>query len=176
MKQSTKIIAVTILFTAVATSTTIAQQSYTAVLTEAAHVNNSISLKTVNVARTVPAANSKTEARFAALFPNASNLQWIAGANNYWVSFLNNGRKANASFTAKGKMNYLITVCAMEDLPAAFSKIIQKEYAAYRLFNAFEIKAQNAVTCQAILEDDHDYITLNYTIDGVEKIQQVKKL
>ncbi|RXK61855.1 hypothetical protein ESA94_02230 [Lacibacter luteus] len=175
MKQSNRIIASVILFTAVTTGTITAQQSTINTSADAAFVKNNLPSSTNMVTSTVPAANPKIEARFAALFPNASDLQWVAGADNYWVSFLNNGRKASACFTPKGKMNYAITVCDMAHMPEAFSKAIQKEYAAYSLLRAIEIKAHDAVAYQAILEDANGYVTLKYTADGIEKIQQVVK-
>ena len=175
MKQSNRIIAAALLFTAVATGTINAQQSTINTSADAAFVKNNLPSSTDMVTSSVPAANPKIEARFAALFPNASDLHWVAGADNYWVKFLNNGRTANACFTAKGKMNYAITECGMMDMPEAFSKAIQKEYPAYSLLRAIEIKAHDAVAYQAILEDANGYVTLKYTTDGVEKIQQVVK-
>ena len=175
MKRSAKIIVATILFNVLLTFNTFAQQSDMDASTAAVYAKNTIAVEPYNIGNTAVAANPKTEARFSTLFPNASNQQWIASADNYWVSFLHNGRKSNASFTPKGKMNYSITVCAMEHLPAAFSKTIKKEYAAYSLFNAIEIKAHGAVVYQAILENSTGFIKLKYTTDGVEEIQQVKK-
>lgn len=175
MKQFTKIIAAAILFTAVATSTTNAQQATTNNAADAAFVKNTFPSSTHMATSTVPAANPKIEARFAALFPHASNLQWAAGTDNYWVSFLNKGRKASASFSPKGKMNYAITDCDMAHLPQAFTETIQKEYADYSLLKAVEIKAHNSVAYHAILEDANGYVTLKYTTDGVEKIQEVVK-
>ena len=63
----------------------------------------------------------------------------------------------------------------MENLPAAFSKTITSNYASYHLFNAIEIAAYSTVAYQAILENSKDFITLKYTSEGIEEIQQVKK-
>jgi hypothetical protein len=173
MKHFTKITAAVILFTAALNTSSIAQKSFTSASTDAAFVKNNVPFKTDDAVTSV--ANPITEASFAALFPNASNLKWVANADHYWVSFLNGGRKASASFSLKGKMNYAITVCDMVHLPDALCKTIQKEYAAYSLLRAIEIKAHDAVAYQAILEDANGYVTLKYTTDGVEKMQQVVK-
>ncbi len=175
MTHSPKILAATILLTVALSTNTFAQQSYTGASTEAAYAQNTAAVEADSEGNAGIAANPKTEARFLALFPNASNRQWSASADNYWVSFLNDGRKANGSFTPKGKMNYIITVCAMEHLPTAFSRTIKKEYAAYSLFNAIEIKAHGAIVYQAVLENSYGFTTLKYTEDGIEEIQQVKK-
>ncbi|MBA2745196.1 MAG: hypothetical protein H0U44_03120 [Flavisolibacter sp.] len=175
MTHSAKFNAATILLTVALSTNTFAQQSYTGASTKAAYAKNTIAIEADNSTKTVLPANPEIEASFSALFPNASNSHWSAGADNYWVSFLNNGRKANASLTPNGKMKYIITVCALEHLPAALSKTIKKEYATYSLFNAIEIKAHGAVAYQAILENNNGFTTLKYTIDGVEEIQQVKK-
>lgn len=175
MKQFTRIVAASLVFAAIVTNTTNAQQSTINSSADAAFVKNNIPSTTDIVSSAVPAANPKIEARFAALFPNATNLQWAAGADHYWVSFLNDGRKASASFTPKGKMNYAITVCDMAHLPEALCKMIQKEYTAYSLLQAIEIKAHDAVAYQAILEDANGYVTLKCTADGIEKIKLVAK-
>lgn len=175
MTHLSKIITATLLLAVASSANTFAQQPNMDGSTAAVYVKNTIAAEAVNVSKTVLAANSKTEASFAALFLNASNQKWSAIADNYWVSFLNNGRKATASFTPKGKMNYSITDCNLAYLPAAFSETIKKEYAAYRLFNAMVIKAHGATVYEAILENNNGFIKLKYTTDGVEEIQQVKK-
>lgn len=118
---------------------------------------------------------NNAKASFSTLFPNASQQKWTSSEGNSFVSFLNDGRKATASFTAKGKMNYVITDCRINDLPAAFSKNIQKDYAAYQLFHAIEIKAHGETAYQAVLENAAGFVTLKFTADGMEEIQQVKK-
>ncbi len=128
-----------------------------------------------NSTTTAVTANPVIAAKFSALVPGATNLQWTNTDDNCWVSFLNNGRKGNASFTPKGKMNYIIADCGMEQLPAAFRETIKKQYASYHLFNAIEVTAHHAVAYQAILENAQGYITLKYTADGIEEIQQVTK-
>lgn len=126
----------------------------------------------------IPANTSEetiTETNFTSLFPNATAQKWSTSNGNSFVSFLNNGRKASASFDAKGKISYVITHCAMENLPAAFSKTINTDYTAYHLFSASEIKAHGETAYQAVLENATGFITLKYTVDGVEEIQRVKK-
>lgn len=44
------------------------------------------------------------------------------------------------------------------------------------LYNAIEIKAHDAVSYQAVLVYELDFITLKFTDGGVEKIQQLKRL
>lgn len=175
MTHSAKIIATTILLTGALSTNIFAQQAYTSSVTEQSFAKNTNAIEANNGTKTAFTADPKTEARFSALFPTASQAQWTAGTNNSWVSFLKDGRKANASFTLEGKLNYVITECEMEHLPGAFSKTIKKEYASYSLFNAIEIKAHGAVAYQAVLENSKGFITLKYTSDGIEEIQQVKK-
>jgi hypothetical protein len=173
MTHSAKMIATTFLLTLAFSTESFAQQAYAAA--QPSYTTNTMALETDDGTKAILAGNPATEARFTALFPNASNKQWSVGADNYWVTFLDNGRKANASFTPKGKVNYVIIDCGMEQLPAAFGKTIKKEYAAYSLFNAIEIRAYGAVMYQAILEDSHGFTTLRYDTDGVDAIQYVRK-
>lgn len=121
------------------------------------------------------AGENNAKASFSTLFPHASQQKWSSAEGNSFVSFLNNGRKATASFTEKGKLNYVITECSIQDLPDAFSKNIKKDYTAYELFHAIEIKAHGETAYQAVLENATGYITLKFTTDGVEEIQHVKK-
>ena len=175
MTSSIKFIVATFFLLIGLSITSFAQQSY---------VSNSVKLTDVINAGVVD-ENSNTKAvyvadalivsKFSSLYPNATNLKWANSGNNYWVSFLNNSRKAKASFTQKGILNYIITDCVMENLPAPFSKTITNKYASYHLFNAIEIAAYDTLAYQAILENSKDFITLKYTSEGVEEIQQVKK-
>lgn len=175
MTASIKKIAAIILVAIVFFNNSFAQQMYAHASLKTSEANRTVYADENNNTKIDEVTNPLITTKFSALFPNATNLKWTASTDNFWVTFLNNGRKANASFTLKGKLNYIITDCAMENLPGAFSKTITNEYASYHLFNAREIKAYGSVVYQAILEDSKGYITLKYTSEGVEQIQQVKK-
>lgn len=174
MTASNKFIAVTFLLAIGLPFISFAQQSYVSNSVKFTDANTSAIVDENRNAKTV-VADALIVSKFSSLYPNATNLKWANSDNNYWVSFLNNSRKAKASFTPKGILNYTITDCAMENLPAAFSKSITNNYASYHLFNAIEIAAYSTVAYQAILENSKDFITLKYTSEGVEEIQQVKK-
>lgn len=112
---------------------------------------------------------------FSSQFPLAANPQWTSSKDNLWVSFSNNGRKGSASFTLKGKMNYSILNCTIDQLPGSLSKTIKKQYASYRLIDASQIEAYDAIAYQVVLESASDFITLKYTGDGVEETERIKK-
>lgn len=174
MTHSVKAIATTILFTLVLSSHSFAQDMVTSASSKGPYLNNTI-WKENSANKTAVTVNPVVAAKFSTLVPGATNLQWTVNNNNFWVSFLNNGQKGKASLSTKGKMNYIITDCTMNQLPEAFSKAIKTQYASYHLFNAIEITAHKAVAYQVIVENALDYITLKYTADGIEEIQQVKK-
>lgn len=119
--------------------------------------------------------NPAIKSLFLTLFPHATAQQWSLNGSNNFVSFLNNGRKASACFSAKGKMTYSITACDAEQLPKDFSKKINKDYKAYSLFHATQISAFGETAYHAILENTTGFITLKYTSDGIEETQTVKK-
>lgn len=175
MKHSAKLFALTMLITGTLFSNAYAQDATAIATVQTSGPNNNFDAKENNTIKTDLEANPVVAAKFSALFPTASTQKWSAGTDNYWVSFLNNGRKVKASFTQAGKLNYAITDCAIQHLPATFSKTITDIYSSYQLFNAIEITAHGTVAYQAILEDSKGYVTLKYTSDGVEEIQQVKK-
>ena len=174
MKASQKIITVTLLLMLGCSASLFAQQSFAFASQKSTDVNTSITADENSSANEV-VADPLMISRLYVLCPNATNLKWSNNADNYWVSFLNNGRKANGSFTPKGKMNYMITECTMENLPADFSSNIANSYASYQLRNAIEIKAHGAVAYQAILENSKGYVTLKYTSDNIEEVQKIKK-
>ena len=113
--------------------------------------------------------------KFSSMYPGATSPQWTTSQDNLWVSFLHNGRKSSASFNLKGKMNYVILDCGIDQLPAAFSNTIKKEYASYSLCNAIQIKAHDAVAYQVVLENSASFLTLKYTSEGVEEVGKVTK-
>lgn len=171
MTRLAKIMAASLLFNAALLTTAFAQQSIASAETDYAKTTSEI---VTNNSRPV-AVNAKTKASFVMQFPNASKPLWASIGDNYYVSFLNNGRKASAVFTAKGGMNYCMTECSMENLPESFRKTIQKEYAGYSLLKGTEIKAYGTIAYQAVLENNTGFKTLKYTEDGIEQIGQIKK-
>ncbi|MDQ3550028.1 MAG: hypothetical protein M3413_00705, partial [Bacteroidota bacterium] len=62
-------------------------------------------------------SNSGLMAKFSKMFAGANNRQWKTIGDYYHVSFINNGRKARAVSTSKGKVNYLLTDFSLEQLP-----------------------------------------------------------
>ena len=176
MKHSFKLSALTVLITVALFNNSHAQDVAAITKVQTSWPNNNSGVKEINSIETDFEANSLVTAKFSALFPTATSQKWTGGVDNCWVSFINSGRKVKASFTLEGKLNYAITDCAIQHLPATFSKIITDSYASYQLFNAIEITAHGTVAYQAILENSKGYITLKYTSEGVEEIQQVKKL
>ena len=175
MTHSTNIFAATILLTFSICTNSFAQEVTAVAANQLSYTKNSFNAKENSSTKTDFKANPAITIKFSTLFPTATNQKWSAAANNYWVSFLNNGRRANASLTKKGKLNYVIIDIAMENLPGAFSKKITNEYTSYQLLNAVEITVHGIVAYQVILEDCKGYVTLRYTSEGVEIMQQVKK-
>jgi hypothetical protein len=72
-------------------------------------------------------------------------------------------------------MNYAITNCTIDRLEASIQSTINKDYCGHKFFNAIEIKAYNEDICRVILENDSNFIVLQITSEGIEKIQQVQK-
>jgi hypothetical protein len=174
MKKSLTAIAATALIIVMSSSTSYAQDRSDSTSGNKADVNFSTGKD--NMDKSIRATNPAIAAKFSALFPAATNMRWTNSDKNFWVSFLNDGRKATASFTLKGKLNYVITDCVLEQLPESFLKLINKDYASHSLFNAIEIRAYDEVTYQAILENESGYITLKYTGEGVEELQRINKV
>lgn len=176
MKNSIKAIAATALIIVLSSGNSYAQEmSSVSAPGKAAYASTTTATTENNSHISATVVNPMIAAKFSALFPGATSQQWGSSDNNFWVSFLNNGRKASASFTLKGKIKYIITDCAMEQLPESLRKTISKEYASFNLYSAIEIKAYDTVAYQAVLENASTYVTLKFTNEGVEEIQQLKK-
>ena len=167
MKQSIKSIPAIIFFSLVLFTQSFAQDM---IAVNKGQSENSSHSSGESASKEITAARS-----FSALFPNATEQKWVGTTENSFVYFLNNGRKARASFNDKGAMNYVITNCSMEDLPADLSKSIKTSYAAYKIFDAIEIKAYGETAYQVVMENAASFLTLKYTVDGVEEIKLIKK-
>ncbi|HEX2846109.1 MAG TPA: hypothetical protein VHN59_06145 [Chitinophagaceae bacterium] len=174
MKQCTKTLAATLFLTLGVSILSFGQGMYAGNTEKDPDAIATITKKEVSAENTA-AVSPTIAASFSTLFPKATEPKWYEKDSYHFVSFLNNGRKATACFSSKGKMSYAITECRMENLPEAFSKEIQKDYAAYRLFRATEIQAYGQTAYQAIMENASEFITLKYTVEGVEEIKTVKK-
>lgn len=173
MSHSMKTIATLAIFGAILTTNSFAQQSFNAA--EPVYAKNTLELPAMDAGAANSVLNAKTEARLMELYPQASEVVWSKMQDNYYVSFLNQGRKAKASFSAKGKMNYCITECSAQQLPADLLSTIRKEYTGYTVFNSVEINAHNTTAYQAIIENNVGFITLRYSSNTVEEVEQVKK-
>lgn len=175
MKDLLKAIAATTLITVLSYGNSYGQKIYdntslTIAYSSKSHTTDEKTAKTGSMV-----TNPLIAAKFATSFPAASNQQWTDNDKVFWVSFLNNGCKARASFNTKGKMNYLITDCAMEQLPEPFRKTINRKFALYTLYHAIKINAYDAVAYQVVLENTSTYITLKFTSEGVEEVQKIIK-
>ncbi|AHF17284.1 hypothetical protein [Niabella soli] len=151
-----------------------AQNRYEGTVAKAFNATILMALVDINK-ETVTEANPAAHSSFSILFPNATEPKWTQKDTYSYVSFLNNGRKATASFSPKGVLNYVITECSLEQLPKLFNRKIRKSYAGYWLLQATEIQAYGQKAYQAILENASGFITLKYTTDGVECIRNVIK-
>jgi hypothetical protein len=120
-------------------------------------------------------SNPKVVAKFSKMFAGASNQQWKTVGDCSYVSFSNNGCNSRAVFTSTGKMNYLITDVSVDQLPELLRNRIANDYKGYTVSQALEITAFNTVAYQTILENDHHFVKLKYTTDGIEKLVEQAK-
>ncbi|MBO9619756.1 MAG: hypothetical protein J7539_12060 [Niabella sp.] len=174
MKRNIKTLGVALLFFWGASAPSYGQNMYASAAAKTFNTSILTALGAVDkepVAAVDPLINSS----FSALFPNATEPKWSRKVTHSFVSFLNNGHKATASFSPKGALNYVITECDPEQLPKLFNKKIKKSYATYRLLQATEIQAYGQKTYQVVLEDAFRFVTLKYTADGIETTQIVHK-
>lgn len=120
-------------------------------------------------------ANPILKEKLAVLYPAASGQQWATIDKGFYVSFLNNGIKSSAAFTTDGTLNYAISNCTFQKLPAVLRKQIAKNYPGYTVLSAIEINAYQEITYKVVLENAAGYVTLKSNSDTVEKVQQVAK-
>jgi hypothetical protein len=138
--------------------------------------NNVIEAKSPGGTETkLASSNSRLMAKFSKMFAGADNQQWKTIGDYYHVTFINNGRKARAVFTSKGRMNYLLTDFSLEQLPELLRTKISRDYIGYTLLQALEITGYDTVAYQAVLENDRRFITLKSTTDGIEELKEQKK-
>jgi hypothetical protein len=81
--------------------------------------------------REVPAA---INASFLAKFPDAAEVKWKKNkSGKYEVDFRQNGKKAEAKFTADGTWDSTDKRIDAKDLPEAATAYLKKNYAAYKI-------------------------------------------
>ncbi len=137
-------------------------------------------VKTISAGRNIvldslAESNPKLKTAFTTIFPSAVQQQWGRVAKGYYVAFINNGRKSSAGFDVDGNLNYVISECAEEQLPASLRLEIRKNYRNYKLLSGTTIQAHGATAYQATLEGDKDYITLKSAGEEIEITQQINK-
>ncbi len=177
MQKSLKVIMATAVICFLLSGNTLAQDAHASADTKTMFSNIPAVEKTISTSSNedILAKNPAIVATFSTMFPLATSSKWANVNDDLWVSFLDNGRKTSACFSAKGKINYAISDCAMGQLPAKFSKTIKKDYALYSMVKAIEIKAHDAVAYEVVLENQLNFIRLKYTSQGVEEVQKINK-
>lgn len=177
MQKSIKCLAATAVISFLLSGNTLAQDAHASTDTKTMFSNIPAVEKAIFTSSNedIMAKNPVILATFSTMFPLATSSKWSNVNDDLWVTFLNDGRKTSACFSAKGKINYAISDCAMEQLPAKFSKTIKKDYALYSLIKAIEIKAHDAVAYEVVLENQLNFIRLKYTSQGVEEVQKINK-
>ena len=126
-------------------------------------------------ATTLAESNPKLVRNFSKLFPSTENVAWSKLDNNFFVSFEKDGQPASAVFSNKGLLNYTITACNLQQLPASLQQKISKKYNGYDLFHASQIFSNGTQAYSIVLENSGGYVTLLHTEDGTEETRKVNK-
>jgi len=169
MKQSIKVFFVGFVLSLGLGNSTIAQDYF------AAHHTAAAPSSSTSAAEEILSIPEIIKTNFVLLFPNATDAQWSISKKSIYVSFLNQGRKTNACFDAKGKLSYTITNCTSAQLPTEFTQMLSSTYDEYALFNAKEITSKGIIWYQIILENDTEFLTLYYSSEGIEEGKRLKK-
>ena len=120
--------------------------------------------------------NPKLIRNFSQLFPTTEKVSWSKMNNGFYASFDKDGQHTSAVFTNNGLLNYTITSCSLEQLPATLQQSISKKYNGYRLFNASQIRSNGTEAYNVVLENANGFVTLQHTEDGTAEIKKVNKL
>ena len=179
MKPSIRIIA-TSLF-AIITTTTNAQNLLVASapvaknMVTSSFISDDESSTILISAETLAASNPKLIWNFTQIFPTTTNVVWSKLDNNYFVSFEKDGQPSSAVFTNKGALNYTITNCSMEQLPASLKHKMSEKYNGYNLFHASQIVSNGTESYSVVMENTTGFVTLLHSENETEETRRVDK-
>ena len=117
----------------------------------------------------------KVARKFFLLFPDAVNPSWIKETGFLYVTFLNNGNKATASFSPKGSMNYCISYIKEADFPADLLQKVKGSYPADEIFSIKEIMTEEMTMHEIVLQNTQHYTVISLSPNGISEIRQIRK-
>jgi hypothetical protein len=117
----------------------------------------------------------KVARKFFLLFPDAVNPSWIKETGFLYVSFLNNGNKATASFNPKGSMNYCISYIQEANFPADLLQKVKGSYPADEIFSIKEIMTEEMTMHEIVLQNTQHYTVISVSPNGISEIRKIKK-
>lgn len=113
--------------------------------------------------------------KFFLLFPDAVNPSWIKETDFLYVTFLNNGNKATASFRPKGSMNYCISYIKEADFPADLLQKVKGSYPADEIFSIKEIMTEEMTMHEIVLQNTQHFTVISLTPNGIAEIRKIKR-
>ncbi len=117
----------------------------------------------------------KVARKFFLLFPDAASPSWIKETGFLYVSFVNNGNKATASFNPKGSMNYCISYIQEENFPADLLQKVKGSYPADEIFSIKEITTEEITMHEIVLLNSQHYTVISLTPNGIAEIRKIKR-
>jgi hypothetical protein len=113
--------------------------------------------------------------KFFLLFPEAINPSWIKETGFLYVTFLNSGNKATASFNPRGSMNYCISYIREADFPADLLQKVKGSYPAEEIFSIKEIMTEDMTMHEIVLQNNQHYTVISLTSNGISEIRKIKR-
>ena len=120
-------------------------------------------------------AYSKVARKFFLLFPDAVNPSWIKETGFLYVTFVNNGNKATASFSPKGSMNYCISYIPESAFPADLLQKVKGSYPADEIFSIKEIMTEEITMHEIVLQNSQHFTVVSLTPNGISEIRKIKR-
>jgi hypothetical protein len=117
----------------------------------------------------------KVARKFFLLFPEAVNTAWVKETEFLYVSFLNNGNKATASFNPKGSMNYCISYVKEADFPDDLLQKVKGSYPADEIFSIKEIMTEEMTMHEIVLQNSERYTVISLSPNGISETRKIKK-
>lgn len=117
----------------------------------------------------------KVARKFFLLFPDAVNPSWIKETEFLYVTFVNNGNKATASFSPKGSMNYCISYIPESAFSADLLQKVKGSYPADEIFSIKEIMTEEMTMHEIVLQNSEHFTVISLTPNGISEIRKIKK-
>jgi hypothetical protein len=107
-------------------------------------------------------------------FSKATSLNYTVEGDVLHISFTSNSNRIFAVYASGGKLRYSITYVGLA-LPGMVTRQLKETYPAYSVYYGKEIRTDNNILYQVIIENEHEYRVINILDGEMREVRRNKK-